>query len=277
MTGTGPLPSSGHRARLRADCERCFGLCCVAPAFAVSPDFAIDKDAGRLCPNLHSEFRCSIHSRLRQKGFRGCAVYDCFGAGQQVAQVTFAGQDWRRTPRIASQMFAAFSVMRRLHELLWYLNEALALPAAASLDGDLRSALEQTEQLTQLAPHDLVALDMGDLGREASGLLRRASRLARAGAPRRGVDRSGADLVGKVLRRVDFRGADLSGARLIGADLRGADLRLADFLGADLRDADLRGADLRGGIFVTQSQLDSAHGDAGTRLPKTLAWPGHWV
>jgi hypothetical protein len=34
------------RLTLRADCERCFGLCCVAPAFAASADFAIDKDAG---------------------------------------------------------------------------------------------------------------------------------------------------------------------------------------------------------------------------------------
>jgi hypothetical protein len=34
-------------AELRADCERCFALCCVAPAFAVSPDFGLNKPAGR--------------------------------------------------------------------------------------------------------------------------------------------------------------------------------------------------------------------------------------
>jgi hypothetical protein len=58
----------------------------------------VDKDAGRPCPNLQSDFRCRIHDRLRQQGFPGCAVYDCFGAGQKVAQVTFRGQDWRQTP-----------------------------------------------------------------------------------------------------------------------------------------------------------------------------------
>lgn len=262
---------------LHADCERCVGLCCVAPAFALSADFAIDKDAGRPCPHLQSDFRCGIHSRLRQAGFRGCAVYDCFGAGQKVAQLTFGGQDWRRTPGIASRMFAAFGVMRQLHELLWHLNEALHLRAAASVHGELRSAFDETERLTLLAADDLVAVDVGALHRAAATLLRRASELARAVAPRRGLDRSGADLIGKVLRRADFRGADLSGARLIGADLRGADLRLADLLGADLRGADVRGADLSTSIFLTQPQIDSANGDARTKVPPALDRPGHWA
>nr|BFE68040.1 hypothetical protein GCM10020092_013410 [Actinoplanes digitatis] len=64
---------------LRADCGRCAGLCCVAPAFARSADFAIDKPAGRPCPNLAEDFRCGIHERLPEKGFRGCVVFDCFG------------------------------------------------------------------------------------------------------------------------------------------------------------------------------------------------------
>ena len=81
---------------LRADCARCFALCCVAPTFAVSVDFAINKKAGKPCPKLHSDFRCSIHTQLRQQGFRGCAVYDCFGAGQKVSLVTFAGLDWQQ-------------------------------------------------------------------------------------------------------------------------------------------------------------------------------------
>src|SRR5674536_229291 len=113
-----------RRRSLRADCERCFGLCCVAPAFSASADFAIDKDAGQPCPNLRPDFRCGIHARLREQGFPGCTAYDCFGAGQQVAQVTFGGQNWRRDPQAAQQMFAVFSTMRQLHELLWYLTEA---------------------------------------------------------------------------------------------------------------------------------------------------------
>ncbi len=118
------------RSVLTADCGSCFALCCVVPAFAVSADFALDKEAGQPCPNLQADFGCGIHHELREEGFAGCAAYDCFGAGQQVAQVTFNGRDWRQAPQTAEQMFAVFPVMRQLHEMLWYLTEALALEPA---------------------------------------------------------------------------------------------------------------------------------------------------
>ena len=70
-----PAPG-GDRLSLRADCERCFALCCVGPAFSASADFAISKPAGQPCPNLHPDFRCSIHDRLRPRGFGGCTAYD---------------------------------------------------------------------------------------------------------------------------------------------------------------------------------------------------------
>jgi len=69
----------------------------------------------------------------------------------------------------------------------------------------------------------------------------------------------------------------LRGAYLIGADLRGADLRLADVIGVDFRGADIRGADLTESIFLIQSQLDSAKGDARTRLPPSAVRPTHWA
>jgi uncharacterized protein YjbI with pentapeptide repeats len=262
---------------LRADCERCFGLCCVAPAFSASADFAIDKPAGHPCPNLAPDFRCGIHSRLRQEGFPGCTVYDCFGAGQKVAQVTFGGRDWRRAPQTAGQMFEVFTVMRRLHELLWHLTEALQLQPARPLHGELRVALEETGRLTHSRADELVALDLGAHWRGVSDLLARASRLVRAGAGRRPPDRRGADLAGKDLTGADLRGANLRGALLIGADLSGADLRLADLAGADFRGANLAGADLTGSIFLTQSQLDAATGDAATKLPPSRRRPAHWA
>jgi uncharacterized protein YjbI with pentapeptide repeats len=266
----------GHRSSLRADCERCFGLCCVAPAFSASADFAIDKDAGQPCPNLLADFRCSIHDRLRPQGFGGCSVYDCFGAGQKVAQVTFGGRDWRRTPEIAERMFGVFTIMRQLHELLWYLSEALTLEAARPLHGELSLALQETERLTHGSPDALAELDVGAHRREVSSLLLRASELARAGVQRRETDLSGADLVGKDLSGADLSGASLRGALLIGADLSGADLRMADLTGADLRGADLSGADLTGSIFLTQSQLEASKGDPGTKLPPSLTGPAHW-
>ncbi len=304
--------STGQRERLRADCERCFALCCVVPSFSVSADFAIDKRAGQPCPNLQPSFGCSIHDQLRLRGFAGCVSYDCFGAGQQVAQVTFGGRDWRQAPDTSAQMFGVFPIMRQLHELLWYLNEALALALPdASLRDQLSTAFEQTDRLTRCEPEALVKLDVGALRGDVNALLLRASQLARAGARslgaassaaatsgprgwsaarsgagRRGVPRAGAslagadlrgaDLTGKDLSRADLTGACLRGASLLGVDLGGADLRMADLTGADLRGADLRGADLSATIFVTQSQLEAARGDAATKLPAALTRPMHW-
>jgi uncharacterized protein YjbI with pentapeptide repeats len=264
------------RADLRADCSRCFGLCCVAPAFAASADFAIDKPAGRPCPNLREDFRCGIHDRLRSSGFPGCTVYDCFGAGQKTAQVTFGGRDWRANPDLAAPMFDAFTVQRHLHELLWYLTEALTLPAARPVLGDLRSAAARISAMTDLAPDALRALDVVALRRETGDLLLRASELARAGLATKRNDRRGADLIGADLRNQDLRGASLRGALLIGADLRGADLRRADVIGADLRGAKLGRADLSETIFLIQSQLDAAQGTSATKLPATLRRPTHW-
>jgi uncharacterized protein YjbI with pentapeptide repeats len=269
------LQAARAKLGLRADCERCFGLCCVAPAFAASADFAIDKPAGHPCPNLGPDFRCEIHARLRQRGFPGCAAYDCLGAGPKVAQVTFGGRDWRSAPRTARRMFAVFAVVRQLHDLLWYLTEALTLAPARSVHADLAAALDATERLTRSGPESLLDLDVAAHGRTVDGLLLRASELVR-GAGRRTVDRPGADLIGADLRRADLRAANLRRAYLVGADLRAADLRRADLLGADLRGANLGGADLRDGIFLTQPQLEAARGDAGTRVPASLVRPAHW-
>jgi hypothetical protein len=173
-------------------------------------------------------------------------------------------------------MFEAFTIMRQLHELLWYLTEALALQPARRLHGELRLALDETERLTHGGPDELAELDVTAHRRDVDTLLLRTSELVRTGAAGRGPDHGGADLIGRDLGGADLRGANLRGAYLIGADLRRADLGLADLTGADLRAADLRAADLAGSIFLTQSQLDAARGDLGTRVPPSLARPSHW-
>ncbi|MFE2375479.1 pentapeptide repeat-containing protein [Streptomyces sp. NPDC059398] len=280
---------SRPQSRLSGDCANCFGLCCVALPFTASADFAVSKDAGRPCTNLRSDFRCGIHNRLRGSGFQGCTVYDCFGAGQQVSQVTFGGRDWRQEPDSAQRMFAAFPVVRQLHELLWYLTEALTLAPAAPVHPELRGLLEATGALARLGPDGLAALDVGAHRGKVNELLLRTSELVRATAhqedgPQKNKrrkrparkDHRGADLMGARLRGADLRGATLRGAYLIAADLTGADLRLADLIGADLRDANLSGADLTGSFFLTQPQLNAARGDTTTRLPPSLTRPEHW-
>ncbi|PJN42771.1 oxetanocin A resistance protein [Streptomyces sp. CB02959] len=259
-----------------SDCGNCFGLCCVALPFARSADFALDKEAGRPCPNLQADFRCGVHRDLRKRGFSGCTVFECFGAGQKISQVTFEGKDWRSAPETARPMFDAFAVMRQLHELLWYLTEAVALPECRPVRDELRAALEETEGLTRGTAEELAGLDVAAHRGAVNVLLLRVGELVRAKVPGRRKERRGADLMGARLKGADLRGANLRGAYLIAADLRGADLRSAEMIGADLRDADLRGADLTGSVFLTQAQVNAARGDATTRLPGGLRRPAHW-
>jgi hypothetical protein len=264
------------RRDLTADCSRCTGLCCVVPAFAASADFAIDKPAGTPCLHLLADDRCGIHDRLRDRGFPGCVVFDCFGAGQRVTQGTFGGRDRRGDPATAHGMAAVFPVMRQLTELLWHLTEARTLVPPEPLRTAVAEALTRIERLTTGTADELAALDATVHGREVGELLGRVSESARADVPRRARDRRGADLMGAALRGADLRGASRRGAYLIGADLRGADLRRADLLGTDLRAADLRGADLTGAIFLTRPQLTAAAGDATTILPAAFTRPAHW-
>ncbi|MET0974180.1 MAG: pentapeptide repeat-containing protein [Leifsonia sp.] len=269
------------RSALRADCANCFALCCVALNFVASADFAIDKAAGDPCPNLQDDDRCGVHSELRDIGFRGCTVYDCFGAGQHIAQQTFAGRSWRADRATASAMFSSFGVMKELHELLWYLSEARERSEAAGLRSVVESTLAATQQLTQGTAGELLELDVEAHWAVVNAVLVQVSERVRAHAlrgraphPRSG---RGADLMGARLRAADLRGANLRGAYLIAADLRDADLSGADLIGADLRDADLRGADLSLSLFLTGPQAAAAKGDAATRLPAAVDRPRHWV
>lgn len=268
-----PLPLAQVRAELTADCGRCAGLCCVAPAFAASADFAVDKPAGTPCRHLEADSRCGIHARLRAEGFPGCTVFDCFGAGQRITQETFGGRSWRESPELAAAQFAVLPVMRQLHEMLWYLAEAATLDAAAGLHRAVDGARGETERLVALDAGRLRAVDVGAHRASVGALLQQVSDAVRGpGRP----DRRGADLVGRDLRRARLRGAGLRGAYLIGADLRGVDLGTADLLGADLRAADVRGTDLSACLFLTRPQLAAARGDAATRLPEGLDRPAHW-
>jgi uncharacterized protein YjbI with pentapeptide repeats len=263
------------RSDLRADCSRCAALCCVAPAFSASADFAIDKPAGRPCRNLLRDHRCSIHDNLRGRGFPGCVGYDCFGAGQHITQVVFGGRDWRGDPDLATDMFTLLPVVRQLHEMLWYLADAAEREAARPLRAAVERARADVRELVESPVDDLVRLDVGPHRARVGALLQQVSDLVRA--EHVGPDRRGADLVGARMRGADLHGAGLRGARLIGADLRGADLRTADLLGTDLRAADLAGADLTGALFLTRSQLDAAAGDATTRVSPPLTPPAHWT
>lgn len=269
---------------LKADCKNCFGFCCVALYFSASEGFPIDKDAGKPCINLQSDFNCSVHKDLRKLGLKGCTSYDCFGAGQKTAQVTYGGLDWRQSPEKSKEMFDVFLIMRQIHEMLWYLTESLTLNPTGQLEVEIKDMLKQTESLTLLSPESLLKLDLPKHGTAVNSLIQKVSELVRSKvcsdkknpSKRKKILGRGLDLIGADLRKTDLKGENLRGAYLIAADLRGVDLGRADLLGADLRDADLRGANLSNSIFVTQAQINTTKGDFDTKLPKLLSRPAHW-
>lgn len=269
---------------LKIDCGKCFGFCCIALYFSASEGFPTDKDAGKPCINLQNDFSCAVHKSLREKGLKGCTAYDCFGAGQKVAQVTYGGQHWRQNPESAEQMFKVFLIMRQLHEMLWYLTEALMIQRNTTIRDKLSQLISETESFSNLSAASLTGLNIEAHRQKVNALLQQTSELVRVKAiegqkntlrcKKRIAGRL--NLIGADLKKTNLRGADLRGALLIAADLKGIDFSGADLIGADLRDADLRGANLSESIFVTQSQINTAKGDSNTRLPISLARPIYW-
>jgi Pentapeptide repeats (8 copies) len=280
VTGAGYRDRVTDLATFTPDCSRCAALCCTALPYAASADFPESKPAGTPCRNLRSDLTCTIHAELRQRGWAGCTVFECFGAGQHVTQHTFGGLTWRDDPSIAFAMFRAFDALRLVQEVRYH----LALLAAHSLPrplservGDLAARADHLSR----APADRLTGDAaGALQQQAGPLFEEASRHLRrnvhAPGPARSRVRAHSDLAGVDLRGVPLDGADLRGALLIGADLRGTTLHLTDLLGADLRDARLHGADVRDALFLTQTQLNAARGDASTTVPGHLHRPRHW-
>lgn len=269
---------------LKAECEKCFGFCCVALYFSASEGFPVDKEAGKPCINLQPDFRCKVHKKLREMGLKGCTAYDCFGAGQMVAQVTYGGHDWRKVPESAKQMYDAFLMMRQIHEMLWYLTEALRLQTDCNIREKLSSMIDETKKLTHLSADALIKLDLVPHRIGVNALLQQTSELVRTKARSKKkpplkykkVFGRGFDLIGKDLRKIDLKGEDLRGAYLIAANLSGVDLKGTDFIGADMRVANLTGADLSHSIFLTQAQINSAKGDSNTKLPASINKPTHW-
>ena len=248
------------RSELRADCARVRGLCCVVPAFTVSSDFAIDKPSGVACPNLAADdFGCSIHGELRERGFPGCTVYDCFGAGQRVVQQHFGGREWR-TPRRSARTVrdvrgrgaaARAALVPRGRRLPSTVARRCATRSRGCASAVERAAAE---------PHDATSSP-------AAAGRRPARRGERRRTTRAGRSLRGHDLAGRDLRDEGLTDADLRGAVLLGTDLRGVDLGEADLLGADLRGADLRGTDLSRSLFLTRMQVRAGRSDETTLLP----------
>ncbi len=165
-----------RRPDLAPDCGRCAAVCCVALPFDACEDFAVAKGADTACPHLAADCRCRIHDALEARGFRGCAIFDCYGAGQRATRFDVAD------PALRNE---AFRALRVLHELLFLLTEARKLPAAAAVRPALADEIERLDALAASTPRALAALDVRPRVTDTHALLRRIGRLHRA--PRRGA------------------------------------------------------------------------------------------
>lgn len=271
--------SSDATTVLAPDCCACQALCCVVLPFERSSDFPESKSAGTACRNLLDDDRCGIHDRLRAKGWVGCTVFDCFGAGQRLSASVPRRHGDAAVTRV---LVDAFPVVHQLHEMLWYLTDpaveatrhaATAAARYAEVDALAGRPADELAGLDIAAVRATVAMVLRAVSDEVRGRAEVEGRAARR-LPR--AVRPGGDLVGAGLRGQDLRSAPLRGALMLGTDLRDADLRGADLLGTDLRGADLRGADLTGALFLTRPQAAAAVGDRATRLPERVARPAHW-
>ena len=158
-----------RRPDLVPDCGRCAAICCVATTFDASEDFALDKPAGVACENLTAGCRCAIHDELAARGFRGCAAYDCYGAGPRIAR-WFAA-----SPEVDRHRDAAFLALRGVHELLWLLTEAAKLcpPSHADLGAALAAQIDALDAIASGPVHALLALDPRRHELASRALLRR--------------------------------------------------------------------------------------------------------
>lgn len=269
---------------MKIDCQKCYGFCCVALYFSKVDGFPADKEAGKPCSNLKSDFSCAVHKDLRANGLKGCTVYDCFGAGQKVAQEIYKDKDWRDSSDKANEMFEVFHIIRQLQEMRWYLSEAEILIPAAAIKEKIKELLSETKALTLLIPEEILKIDIEAHRDKVNRLLKKAAAEVNSFLTKEEKDNikirhslpAGKFFLGANLTNVNLIGVDLAGALLIAANLRNADLTGANLIGADLRDADIRGADLSESLFLTQVQVNAAKGNSKTKLPELLSRPSYW-
>lgn len=165
---------------LRANCNRCEGLCCIVLAFDESAGFGLSKAAGDRCPHLTAGNRCSIHSRLRQRGFSGCAGYDCYGAGQRATELV-RGAAWFAGPDERAALFDIFWRLYTIHESLVLLEQAARLDLPPEHEAERARLQSELETLAALGREALSAVEIDRPCRAVRHFLRTLQRVTRLG------------------------------------------------------------------------------------------------
>lgn len=226
------------------------------------------------------DYRCSIHSKLISHKLKGCLAYDCFGAGQKVAQKIYEDQNWKNTPEIANEMFETFLIVQKLHQMLWYLVEAKTLVPDQKLKGLIKCLILENEKMCLLPPKEILNIDIEEYRTTVNDILKQTGKLVYESISIHGNksinNKPSFDYMGKNFKKVNLDGKDFSMCLLIASNLEGCSLHGTNFLGADLRDANIKNTDLSQSIFLTQGQINSAKGNHNTTLPPMLSRPTTW-
>lgn len=257
-------------AHLHRDCVHCCGLCCTAFQFRGRAGCFDAKPAGVPCVHLDENNRCAVYAQREGLNLSWCLSFDCFGAGPAALR-RMGGQSWRDAPDGGAVLFQVFSQLLPLHQLEWYLVQALEAAQTPRFRAHLTELRQVNLQLQKLSIPELLTLDVESHRTQVSTALRQ---LTTFHCPHK-VPAHG-NCVGRRFLGIDLREHDCSLALFQEADLRGCDLTGTSFLGADLTGADLSGADLSHALFLTQNQLNTARGSASTLLPAELERPPHW-
>lgn len=258
--------------RLKINCEKCSGLCCVALYCMKIDGFPANKETGVPCQYLRPDFRCDIHAKLGSKNMRGCLAYDCFGAGQKVTQNCFPKVDWKNNPDHANEIFQVFQIVFQLHQMEWYLLEALSLTDDEHLKSDIKSFISENERLTSLSLDEILNLNIESYRLDVNKILKQLSSMITVSSN----EKNGKDYLGQNFKYANLNYKDFSMALLIAADFEGCSLLGTNFLGADMRDANIKNTDLSSSVFLTQMQINSAKGNANTKLPYRISRPISW-
>lgn len=252
-------------------------LCSITlPKICRFPD---DKESGEPCRHLRKDFLCKVHDQLRERGFHGCVSYECFGAGQKVSQLIYAGNDWRTHPSTSEEMFRVFPVVQQLQEMMVYVNQCMQLEETAPFLKQLGELYDTISTQTHQSPAEIMNTDIAHYRTEVSGWLNRSSDAYRTQKKKRNalLHKKGTDCIEANFSNQDLSHENFRGRLMIAANFTNSDLRRCDFLGADVRGAKFQGANLSGALFLTQAQLNSAKGDANTIIPEHLQVPDHWL
>lgn len=239
------------------NCENCCGLCCVTPYIRKTNGFPKDKEAGNVCGNLQTDYKCKVHPQLSQQGLKGCMAYDCFGAGQYVTRHIKTLPNWHNISiKEADDIFKSFLVVTGVHQTLWYLSQCLIVQLSQTDKEQARSLLAEGHALIEKSLEMLAVLNTQPFCKKSNEYLKHISMIYQ------NSDK---------MQAKDYMGRNMKQANLEQANLYGA-----NFLGADISDTNICNTDLSECLFLTQIQINSAKGNRNTVLPPYLYKPKLW-